>query len=91
MIVKNIDGTDFEFTPKRLRLGKFESLMVCVEAIQESTKKSTTIRHIAEAMKICMDDYDPETTDLDLESCMEIISETAKANRVSGEERKKSE
>lgn len=91
MIIKKIDGTDLEFTPKRLRLGKFESLMVCIEAIQESTKKSTTIRSIVEAMKICMDDYNEETTDIDLEGCMEIIAETAKQNRIGVEDRKKSE
>lgn len=91
MIVKNIDGTDFNFEPKRLRLGPFESLMVCVEAIQESIKKSETIRHVSEAMELCVDNYDPETTDLDLGACMEIIAATANINRVSVDERKKFE
>ncbi len=89
--IKTIDGSDFSFEPKRLRLGRFESLMVCVEAIQESNKKSETIRHVSEAMKICLDNYDPETTDLDLDACMQIVAATANVNRVSVDERKKSE
>jgi hypothetical protein len=42
-------------------------------------------------MKICLDNYDPETTDLDLDACMQIVAATANVNRVSVDERKKSE
>jgi hypothetical protein len=91
MIIKNIDGSDFQFEPKRLRLGPFENLMLCVEAIQESKKLSETIRNVKQAMAICLDNYDSETTDLDLDPCMVVIAATAQVNRVSVDERKKSE
>lgn len=91
MIIKKIDGSDLQFEPKRLRLGPFEDLMLCVEAIQESKKLSETIRNVKQAMAICLDNYDPQTTDLDLDPCMEVIAATAQANRVSVDERKKSE
>lgn len=91
MIIKTIDGADFEFTPKRLKLRSFRDLMVCLETIQESTRKASTFEQIENGMRICLDDYDPETNELDFAASMEVIAETIRANRVSVDERKKSE
>jgi hypothetical protein len=84
-----IDGQTISYEPKKLGLRGMRSLLECIEGIKEAEKKSQIFDLIEKGMKICVDDFDSETCDIQLETAMGVMTETMVANTVKAEERKK--
>jgi hypothetical protein len=86
-----IDNRTIPYEPKKLGLRGMRNLLECIEGIKEAEKKSQIFDLIERGMKICIDDFDPETCDIQMETAMAVMTETMVANTVKADERKKSE
>jgi hypothetical protein len=84
-----IDNQMISYEPKKLGLRGMRSLLECIEGIKEAEKKSQIFDLIEKGMKICIDDFDPETCDIQMETAMGVMTETMVANTVKADERKK--
>lgn len=90
--VKDANENDFVFVPKKMRLRKFRELTVLIEQISSpEVKTSEKIGAIERALVLCIDGFDPESTELDFEASMEVLAQFVSINKVGGTERKKSD
>jgi hypothetical protein len=84
-----IDNRTITYEPKKLGLRGMRTLLECIEGIKEAEKKSQIFGMIEKGMQICIDDFDSETCDIQMETAMAVMTETMMANTVKADERKK--
>ena len=84
-----IDNRTITYEPKKLGLRGMRTLLECIEGIKEAEKKSQIFGMIEKGMQICIEDFDSETCDIQMETAMAVMTETMMANTVKADERKK--
>jgi hypothetical protein len=88
---QTVDGKKVSFTPKSLGVRNMRSLLECIEGLKTVEHKSEVFVLIEKGLGLCIDNYDAEAIDVDMQTAMGIMADTLSFNVVKADERKKSE
>ena len=91
MIVHDIHEKKITFEFKKLTLRQFREVLETIEAITEAKKRSETIALIEKGLTLVVTGYDPETSELEYSTALEVMKTAIAHHQVGGPERKKSE